>query len=497
MVSSPSGSSIDAVFTPANADSKKLRFWSADETVATVDAEGVVTPKKSGSVKIYFESLDAYNLSTKPADHPVDSCVVYINSNASIEIKNAATATTPADLHVMAKKGILLDVAATPNEYAWTVKNSAGKEVDYVYVEKNTVKVNPAAFDVNYADSVFVVKATSTFDATKSDTTYVRVFANKVEELSLGASAIELTVGDKYEMNYTITDNADDKTVAWTVKGDAVTVADGVVTAAKGGEATVYLTANDKFNLGKKLVDSCKVKVNLLAPEAIAFAKDSITVNMLSKVQLAPVAYADAAKKTAADAKYNTAVTYTVAKYVSNGGAPSNLVQDKNVAGLFTAASYYTMIDWSLLDGYQPPFALKKGAERHVYDINTYVITATSVADPTVKASVKVTVLSNAPTKVTTTLQKVQIKEGETFTPTVTYAPANTLYPDTYYELSTTATSNLQIVNKTAVKATKASDETFTVTVTAPQTVTVNSQMYSLYPLYDYPTTTFLVEVVK
>ena len=48
------------VIEPENASNKKLLYTSSDESIATVDEAGLVTPHKAGIVRITIQSEDGY-----------------------------------------------------------------------------------------------------------------------------------------------------------------------------------------------------------------------------------------------------------------------------------------------------------------------------------------------------------------------------------------------------------------------------------------------------
>ena len=77
-----------------------------------------------------------------------------------------------------------------------------------------------------------------------------------VDTLELSQNELTLTVGDTATLTATVgPENATDKTVTWSVDGDAVTVNNGTVTAVKAGTAIVKATSGSA-------TASCKVTVN-------------------------------------------------------------------------------------------------------------------------------------------------------------------------------------------------------------------------------------------
>ena len=340
-----------------------------------------------------------------------------------------------------------------------------------------------------------MVVATSKYDAKAVDTLVVRPTAKLVDALSLGATELEFTIGAKYQLQYTITSDAADKTVKWSVKGDAVTVdQEGNIEAVKAGEATVVLESMDQFNLaGPNFKAECKVVVNKKAVAAIAFAKDSLSVNVLEKVQLTPIFYSDKDMKTVADpAVYNTDVNFSVKAYSASGTVSGKVAID--ATGLFSAKNYNTSMGQYGVDyDYPAPnYELTWVNPRAPYNINSYVVTATC---GDVKAETIVTVLLNAPETVSTTVERVTMEAGDTFTPDVIYGPATALKPGfTLSGYSSAATISGTVV--TAKEVATDTEVTVTVTVNGKYTEGVEDPNgLNLYPYGPAPTTTFVVLV--
>ena len=83
-----------------------------------------------------------------------------------------------------------------------------------------------------------------------------------VTSVTLSSTALTLTVGETATLTATVgPENATDKTVTWTVDGDAVSVKDGLVTAVKAGTATVKATSGNA---------SASCKVTVTEPKAVS-----------------------------------------------------------------------------------------------------------------------------------------------------------------------------------------------------------------------------------
>ena len=497
------------VVVNADADDKTLKFTSLNPEVATVNAAGVVTGVAAGTVKIAVDAMDIFN---KVGPAVTDTCVVYVNAGDVYPVTKFEFNKTVKDTvdfkytEKVALADFVKEIApeAPLSALDWTVLNAEGVAANSlitVDAAKGTVAINTAEGYEEYLNTTvnkaYMVVATSKYDAKAVDTLVVRPTAKLVETLTLGATELEFTIGAKYQLQYAITSDAADKTVKWSVKGDAVTVdQEGNIEAVKAGEATVVLESMDKFNLaGPHAKAECKIVVNKKPVAAIAFAKDSLSLNVLEKVQLTPVFYADAAKKVVADPEvYNTDVTFSVKAYVSGNGYKGMV--DVDTTGLFSALNTSTSAGTygKDYDYPAPDYKFTWLNPRARYDINSYVVTATC---GDVKAETIVTVLLNAPETVSTTVERVTMEAGETFTPDVIYGPASSLKPG--FTLS--ASSSAVKVSGTAVTAKEVNTDTeVTVTVKVNPKYTEGVESPNGIILYPYesnpaPTTTFVVLV--
>ena len=243
-------------------------------------------------------------------------------------------------------------------------------------------------------------------------TTVVEVVANTVTEISLGAEVLEMYVGEEYVMQYTIAPaDANDKRVQWTLtdnKDNAISVdQNGKVKALKYGSGVVVLTALDSYNLtSDRAVSRCVVKVLQKTPEAVTVEKTAYTVKLGESLQLpAPVVTPEDANM------YNHEVEWSV---VSAGTGDVNFTIDQN--GLLTPRKDgFGMYVWNQFSG------------------NVNVVTVASKADPTVKATITVTVDLNLATAVSVAFDDKLMFVGETFFPTLNVVPADASNADVYH----------------------------------------------------------------
>ena len=90
-----------------------------------------------------------------------------------------------------------------------------------------------------------------------------------VDTLELSQNELTLTVGKTATLTATVgPENATDKTVTWSVDGDAATVKDGVVTAVKAGEAIVTATSGSATASCKVTVEEAVVETDMVINNA-------------------------------------------------------------------------------------------------------------------------------------------------------------------------------------------------------------------------------------
>lgn len=216
-------------------------------------------------------------------------------------------------------------------------------------------------------------------------------------------------VGEEYVMQYTIGPaNANDLRVNWRTTNNAGVISvdqNGKVTANKAGTATVVLESKDVY-ADKAPTSTCVVKVLQKTPEAVTVEKTAYTVKLGESLQLpAPVVTPEDANM------YNHEVEWSV---VSAGTGDVNFTIDQN--GLLTPRKDgFGMYVWNQFSG------------------NVNVVTVASKADPTVKATITVTVDLNLATAVSVAFDDKLMYVGETFFPTLNVVPADASNADVYH----------------------------------------------------------------
>lgn len=232
---------LTATVLPENATEKGVIWESKDESIATVDQEGLVSAVKEGSTQIIVSTANG-NFSTY----------------CSVTVKK-----TGADV-----SGITID----KDELKLTVGNSFRLTATVLpenATEKGVVweSKDESIATVDQEGLVSAVKEGSTqiivSTANRKFSTVCNVIIEKelvaVTSITLDQDVIELMVGSKYQFKATVLpDNATNKTLVWSSDDEQIATvsSSGVVTALEEGMATIHV-----HSLDKKVSASCDVSV--------------------------------------------------------------------------------------------------------------------------------------------------------------------------------------------------------------------------------------------
>ena len=213
-----------------------VTWSSSDETVATVDQDGVVTGLKAGNAVITVRS-DTGKTAT---------CTVTVNIPSTAIILNKASLTLEAG--TTEKLVANLTPVDSTDTVSWSSSNSSYASV----ASDGTVTAKSA-----YSGTITI---TATTTSGLKAYCMVRVIDAKapVSSVTLDSTELIMTKADTKQLTAMILPtNATDKTLTWTTSnGDVATVSNtGVVTAVGDGVATVTATANNG------MYHECVVKV--------------------------------------------------------------------------------------------------------------------------------------------------------------------------------------------------------------------------------------------
>lgn len=239
LVAGANGRQLVATTTPDNAllDNLTFTYKSSDETVATVDENGLVTPLKAGTatITVTAQAVVTTNGMALFTTRATAKCTVTVTDIAipatNIELDAFSKTMTVGD---KAKLTATVKPADTTDKVVWTSSKPTVATVD----ENGNITALAAG----------TTEITATAGSV-SAVCKVTVEGVKVSKVELNKTSVSLKAGETEQLTATVTpDNATDKTVTWTSSKPTVAAVDenGKITAVAPGTATITATAGDK-----------------------------------------------------------------------------------------------------------------------------------------------------------------------------------------------------------------------------------------------------------
>jgi len=301
---------IHATVVPEDATNPTINWYSSDDEIATVDETGKITLNSEGRVTIYAESTDGSDIISR-IDVTVDTAVetIYVKNTNKVIIGNIGSQLNKETINellgeeimkddsiikissnltlnnrtktiTLAQQGnskltiddTLINIIADPNVEEFEVKDSLNILVGHsTKIEAEVGPENASNKTLNWSvvtpnSSVSIGNETNGIDgriyiSSKTNTeivvspkdgsdvhTYVTIISyTPVRSLELNESVVSLDLGDTYQLEATVNDDADDKTIIWTSSDpDKVSVDQtGFVRSIAGGDAVITAEAAD------------------------------------------------------------------------------------------------------------------------------------------------------------------------------------------------------------------------------------------------------------
>lgn len=215
---------------PANADIKDVSYGSSDNTVATVSSTGLISAKKSGTVKITVTATDGSGKSA--------TCTVNVKQRVtSISISPNSYTLTKGSIKQL-KANVGPDDAAN-KEVTWSSSNPA---VAAVSADGHVTAVNEG--------SCFITATSKDDPSIKASCTIV--VGTPVTSVSLTPQTASMKTGETITLFASVLPtNASNKGVTWSWEskdGASIILTNGVVKAMKKGTVTVTAKAADNNN---------------------------------------------------------------------------------------------------------------------------------------------------------------------------------------------------------------------------------------------------------
>ena len=253
-----------AVMAPENAGNQVLSWKSSNESVCTVDKNGVLYPKAKGVCTITATTTDGSKLTAsgtlrvaaKAKSVTLDRESVALDGEQTVQLKATVT-TSDGDKYTDVK---------------WTSGDSTVATVD-----QNGVVT------AKYPGEV-VIKATALDGSQESDTCIITV-TQSVKGIAI-SPAETVSTGDTITLTPTITPSfASNQKVTWKSSDESVATVDpyGVVTGKTVGAATITCTTADGG-----LTAECKVTV-VISAQGVSLGRDTLTLRAGYKFQFSAV----------------------------------------------------------------------------------------------------------------------------------------------------------------------------------------------------------------
>ena len=301
---------IGVTIIPSNAGNQKLNWFSTDDSVCTVDYNGVLYPKSTGECYIKASTTDGSDI--------VATCRVVVSAKAK-EVKiNRATAQIENGNSLTLYATVTTTDGETHDAVVWSSSNT-----DVAVVDQNGVV--KAKYPGQAAIKATAADGTNLFDICTVTVT------QKITGITL-PDAVRIATGTTKVLTPTLTPSyATETKLSWSSNNPAVATvsADGVVTAINVGNATITCKNSDG-----SAVATCKVEV-IVPATGITLSSASEELWMGEVVLLrANVTPQNATDKTVAWTTSNEAVaTVSADGLVTAVAGGSCLITARNSAG--------------------------------------------------------------------------------------------------------------------------------------------------------------------
>ncbi|MBO5350401.1 MAG: Ig-like domain-containing protein [Alistipes sp.] len=281
---------LTATILPADASNQKVVWSSSDDTIASVDQEGLVTALKVGKVQITATAEEGALKAVCEVEVAAFVSGIKFDKN-ELELYNGDTYTLQATI---------LPEDANNKTLSWSSSSPTIATVD----ENGMITA--------IAAGTATITATATDESGITATCKVTVLQH-VESVTLSRTSGTMYVGEAKSLTATVLpENSSNKNVVWSSTNEAVATVDqtGLVSAHKAGQTQIVATTEEGG-----LTAACDVTVNQYVTE---IALDAVTATLYTNESLqlnATVAPNDATNKSVAWTSSNP----TVASVDQNG----------------------------------------------------------------------------------------------------------------------------------------------------------------------------------
>ena len=260
---------LTATVKPDNATDKSVTWSSSDESVATVDATGLVKSIKVGSATITATTADGSNLSA--------NCLVTVNPIPAESITLNLSKTDMIEGESMQLTATVSPDNATDKSVAWISSDEAVA----------TVNENGIVTAVAAGSATITAKTANGLGATCTVTVKAKVI--DVASITLNVDKAELVEGTTTQLTATVTpDNATDQSVTWSSSDESVAKVDanGLVKGITVGPATITATtanglkATCTVTVKAKVIDIASITLNVDKAELVEGTTTQLTATI-------------------------------------------------------------------------------------------------------------------------------------------------------------------------------------------------------------------------
>ena len=236
---------LSVAIKPEDAFFQNGTWSSSNESVATVDSNGVVTGISAGNASIMFTSDDPNGQKKAQTNIRVGQAVTQINA--------------PAEISVHVRKGINLRPEVLPQE-------ASNKKLEYVSSDPSVAAVSPAGQVTGGADREATITCKATDGSEISAEVRVKVF-QPVQNLKLDKMQLNAFVGKTSDPLVVTVMPADAKyqDYTWSSADESIATVNekGEVTGIAGGRTQITATSNEPVNGNEKPKSvTCQVTVS-------------------------------------------------------------------------------------------------------------------------------------------------------------------------------------------------------------------------------------------
>lgn len=259
--------SLYAQITPGNASNKKLMWSSTNESVATVDNEGVVTAVSPGTTTITAKTSNGLTVSCElEVTQKIEATGITLNrttATITITVNNAGNITNNSNILLL--NATISPANVTNNTLTWTSSNE-----EVATVENGCVTAYGAGTTTITAETSNGKTATCTVTVTGAQSTVVTL---DKAEATIGEGTI-------LYLKATLPTSATNKTLTWSSNNKEVaTVENGFVTAVSPGTAIITVKTSNGHTA------TCIVTVtNVTLDKAKATLKVGDTLKLNAKI---------------------------------------------------------------------------------------------------------------------------------------------------------------------------------------------------------------------